>query len=133
MLEKGSEVGAHILSGAVIDPRALDELLPDWRQSCPLAEVPVHSISRMERLKQLIPKDGAPWTVEFAQGVLRDGYDWQRQRVTPHATMHTIRRVDNQSSIVMRPATGEMWVTPGPISPENLDRYYRIDLHEAFS
>jgi len=31
VLEKGSEVGAHILSGAVIEPRALDELLPDWR------------------------------------------------------------------------------------------------------
>src|SRR4051794_38610329 len=30
ILEKGSEVGAHILSGAVVDPRALDELLPDW-------------------------------------------------------------------------------------------------------
>jgi electron-transferring-flavoprotein dehydrogenase len=41
VLEKGSEVGAHILSGAVIDPRALDELLPDWRESCPLSEVPV--------------------------------------------------------------------------------------------
>jgi electron-transferring-flavoprotein dehydrogenase len=32
LLEKGSEVGAHILSGAVIDPRALNELLPDWKQ-----------------------------------------------------------------------------------------------------
>ncbi len=41
VLEKGSEVGAHILSGAVIDPRALDELLPDWRRTCPLAEAPV--------------------------------------------------------------------------------------------
>ena len=42
VLEKGSEVGAHILSGAVIDPQSLDELLPDWReQGCPLAEVPV--------------------------------------------------------------------------------------------
>ena len=42
ILEKGSEVGAHILSGAVVDPRALDELLPDWReQGCPMAEVPV--------------------------------------------------------------------------------------------
>lgn len=30
VLEKGSEVGAHILSGAVLDPRALDELIPDW-------------------------------------------------------------------------------------------------------
>jgi electron-transferring-flavoprotein dehydrogenase len=43
VLEKGSEVGAHILSGAVIDPRSLDELLPDWRDGCPLAEVPVTS------------------------------------------------------------------------------------------
>ena len=32
VLEKGSEVGAHILSGAVLAPRALDELLPDWRE-----------------------------------------------------------------------------------------------------
>ncbi|MBW0145158.1 electron transfer flavoprotein-ubiquinone oxidoreductase [Sphingomicrobium clamense] len=37
ILEKGSEVGAHILSGAVIDPKALDELIPDWRdKDCPL-------------------------------------------------------------------------------------------------
>ena len=42
ILEKGSEVGAHILSGAVVDPKALDELLPDWRtQGCPLADTPV--------------------------------------------------------------------------------------------
>ncbi len=41
VLDKGSEIGAHILSGAVIDPRALDELLPDWRESCPLAQTPV--------------------------------------------------------------------------------------------
>ena len=42
VLEKGSEVGAHILSGAVIDPKALDELLPEWRDyGCPLAQVPV--------------------------------------------------------------------------------------------
>ena len=31
VLEKGSEIGAHILSGAVIDPRALNELIPDWK------------------------------------------------------------------------------------------------------
>ncbi len=42
VLEKGSEVGAHILSGATIDPQSLDELLPSWRDDgCPLAEVPV--------------------------------------------------------------------------------------------
>lgn len=32
VVEKGSEVGAHILSGAVIDPLGLDRLLPEWRQ-----------------------------------------------------------------------------------------------------
>ena len=31
VLEKGSEVGAHIMSGAVLEPRALDELIPDWK------------------------------------------------------------------------------------------------------
>ncbi|MEE8122602.1 MAG: electron transfer flavoprotein-ubiquinone oxidoreductase [Alphaproteobacteria bacterium] len=31
VIEKGSEVGAHILSGAVLEPRALDELIPDWK------------------------------------------------------------------------------------------------------
>ncbi|HEY5763870.1 MAG TPA: FAD-dependent oxidoreductase, partial [Rhodocyclaceae bacterium] len=31
LIDKGSEIGAHILSGAVIDPQALNELLPDWQ------------------------------------------------------------------------------------------------------
>jgi electron-transferring-flavoprotein dehydrogenase len=38
LIEKGAEIGAHILSGAVIDPRALDELLPNWKaDGAPLA------------------------------------------------------------------------------------------------
>ena len=32
LIEKGSEIGAHILSGAVLEPRALNELLPDWKE-----------------------------------------------------------------------------------------------------
>jgi electron-transferring-flavoprotein dehydrogenase len=32
VIEKGSEIGAHILSGAVMDPRALEELFPDWKE-----------------------------------------------------------------------------------------------------
>src|SRR5262249_42850878 len=31
VVEKGSEIGAHILSGAVLEPRALNELIPDWQ------------------------------------------------------------------------------------------------------
>ena len=41
VLEKGSEVGAHILSGAVIDPIALNELIPDWKDKGAPLDTPV--------------------------------------------------------------------------------------------
>jgi electron-transferring-flavoprotein dehydrogenase len=66
VLEKGSEVGAHILSGAVIDPRAMDELIPDWRDTdCPMAETPVtqnHHWVLTERRKFNLPH---LWTPPF--------------------------------------------------------------------
>ena len=50
VLEKGSEVGSHILSGAVLDPRALNELFPDWKNSGAPLNTPV-SEDRMFMLK----------------------------------------------------------------------------------
>lgn len=41
VVEKGSEVGAHILSGAVLEPHALDELFPNWKETGAPLEVPV--------------------------------------------------------------------------------------------
>ena len=41
VLEKGSEIGAHILSGAVVDPIALNELIPDWKAKGAPLTVPV--------------------------------------------------------------------------------------------
>ncbi|MDB5740613.1 MAG: electron transfer flavoprotein-ubiquinone oxidoreductase [Alphaproteobacteria bacterium] len=41
ILEKGSEIGAHVLSGAVLDPRALTELIPDWKDKGAPLETPV--------------------------------------------------------------------------------------------
>ncbi|NIA71613.1 electron transfer flavoprotein-ubiquinone oxidoreductase [Pelagibius litoralis] len=41
VLEKGSEVGAHILSGAVLEPRALNELIPDWKEKDAPLNAPV--------------------------------------------------------------------------------------------
>ena len=49
VVEKGSEVGAHILSGAVIEPRALDELLPDWRER----GAPLHTEAKDDRFLYL--------------------------------------------------------------------------------
>src|SRR5215831_13832474 len=49
VVEKGSEVGAHILSGAVIDPSALDLLLPDWRH----ADTPIKTAVADDRFYML--------------------------------------------------------------------------------
>lgn len=56
VLEKGSEVGAHILSGAVMDPVALNELLPDWRErgaplNCAVTEDRILFLSREKAYK----------------------------------------------------------------------------------
>jgi len=54
LLEKGSEIGAHILSGNVFQPTALNELIPDWKdKSCPL-NVPV----KKDKLMFLFEKFG---------------------------------------------------------------------------
>ncbi len=94
-------------------------------------DVPQHSAYRLTRLQQLLAPNGrAGYTLAQAQSALRDRYDLGRQRPTAHPTMNTICRVDNQVSIVMRPAAGEVWVTPGPLAKENADSYYRLDLKE---
>ena len=49
VVEKGAAVGAHILSGAVLEPRALDELIPDWRERGAPVTTPV-SVEHVEWL-----------------------------------------------------------------------------------
>ena len=51
VVEKGSEVGAHILSGAVIDPIGLDRLVPEWRNE----EAPVRTEVTSDRFYVLGP------------------------------------------------------------------------------
>ncbi|WP_243633790.1 electron transfer flavoprotein-ubiquinone oxidoreductase [Motiliproteus coralliicola] len=67
VVEKGSEVGAHILSGAVFEPRALDELFPDWKdQGLTLGE-PVTGdeiyLFKDEQKAQLMPNSFVPKTM----------------------------------------------------------------------
>ena len=49
VVEKGAAVGAHIVSGAVLEPRALDELFPDWRERGAPVKTPV-TVERVEWL-----------------------------------------------------------------------------------
>jgi electron-transferring-flavoprotein dehydrogenase len=57
LLEKGSEVGAHILSGAVLETRALDELIPDWKEQ----GAPVNTPVKAEKFLFLTKKGGVSW------------------------------------------------------------------------
>ena len=60
VLEKGSELGAHTLSGAVMDPRALDELIPDWKS----AGAPLHTPVTEDRFL-FLSANGARRTPEW--------------------------------------------------------------------
>jgi electron-transferring-flavoprotein dehydrogenase len=68
VIEKGSEVGAHILSGAVIDPIALNELFPDWAERGAPLNVPVN-------------EDKILW-------LRNDSKDWQVPNALAPKTMH---------------------------------------------
>jgi electron-transferring-flavoprotein dehydrogenase len=59
VVEKGSEVGAHILSGAVLEPRALDELLPDWRER----EAPLNTPATEDEFLFLTPQKAFRWPI----------------------------------------------------------------------
>ena len=54
LIEKGSEIGAHILSGAVIEPRGLNELIPDWKEKGAPLRTPVSE----DRVMYLTEKGG---------------------------------------------------------------------------
>src|SRR5262249_58356834 len=56
VIEKGSEGGAHILSGAVLEPRALNELISDWKEkgaplNTPVTEGPFLFLSRKRSIQ----------------------------------------------------------------------------------
>src|SRR5271170_531317 len=56
VIEKGSEIGAHILSGAVIDPIAINELIPDWKDK----GAPIHTKVTDDRFYFLWPNFSVP-------------------------------------------------------------------------
>ncbi len=91
----------------------------------PLAETPQHSLVRLSRFEQLLESGNG---VAEIQNALRDKYDGVRGRVTAFPTMNTIRRVDNDISIVMRPALGEVHLTRGASHEGDADSFVKIDI-----
>ena len=60
IIEKGSEVGSHGISGAVLDPRALSELIPDWKE---LESFPLEQWVEEETMLLLTENGGYPLPV----------------------------------------------------------------------
>ena len=68
ILEKGSEVGAHILSGNVFETRALDELIPDWREK----NAPIKTKVKKEKFLFLRKKNSLSWPTWLLPGVQKN-------------------------------------------------------------
>ena len=68
VLEKASEVGAHILSGAVLEPRALNELFPDWQAMGAPLNTPVTD----EKFMFLTETGGLSWPTALLPPVLHN-------------------------------------------------------------
>ena len=68
ILEKASEVGGHILSGAVLDPKALNELLPDWQAQ----GAPINTPVTAEKFMFLTESGGLSWPTALLPPTLRN-------------------------------------------------------------
>ena len=67
VVEKGSEVGAHILSGAILEPRALNELFPEWKDlgaplNTPVSEDQIYLFKNQQKASK-IPNSFVPQTM----------------------------------------------------------------------
>jgi electron-transferring-flavoprotein dehydrogenase len=69
VVEKGAEVGAHILSGAVIDPMGLDQLLPDWRSD---ADAPLKTQVSEDQFLFLGPAGGIRLPIALMPGLMNN-------------------------------------------------------------
>ena len=99
----------------------------------PRSSPPAHCELRLSRLASLLADPAAAISAERAQRVLRDRFDMQRNRETVHATMNTVRRVDNQYSLVVQPAGGRLWVTAPAAAGGSSEQFVSINLRELFS
>jgi len=103
-------------------------------------QVPQHSEHRLHRLQELLGlqklfggETPDSVSVPAAQAALRDRFDRSRGRESQSPTLNTVRRVDNQISIVMQPAEGNLWVTSGPSSNGRQDLFLSLKLDDLFA
>ncbi|QDV85602.1 type I polyketide synthase [Planctomycetes bacterium TBK1r] len=98
----------------------------------PVIDTPKHSLLRQQRLESLWRQKGdeVPSTA-MLQRWLRDQYDEGRGREVRFATMNTIRRVDNQVSVLFDIRSARAWATPGNHETgADANQFFELDLQE---
>lgn len=94
-------------------------------------DVPAPSQRRFERLKSLLGgEQPSQVSVTQAQSALRDRFDASRGRETKDPNINTVRRVDNQISIVFQPGQGNLWITGGPKANGHQNEFHHLKLDE---
>ena len=88
VVEKGSEVGAHILSGAVIDPVSLGELFPNWKELGAPLDCPVAGSCTMLRMMWVYERE---WMVS------------ENDHVSIHVSNSGIDTMGNKATLGLRP------------------------------
>jgi len=97
-------------------------------------ESPAHSVHRLNRLRELLDTESQQQIdVTRAQQALRDRFDPNRQLEDDAPTLNTVRRVDNQMSVVFQPGQRALWVTSGPSANGHQDDYLRFEFDKLFS
>ncbi len=95
---------------------------------------PVASQHRLHRLQSLLGGNQPQnVTVSQAQSTLRDQFDPKKGDRSAFPTTNTLRRVDNQVSILMQPKQGNLWVTAGPLSNGHQNDFVKLKINDLLS
>ena len=142
VLEKGSEVGAHILSGAVFEPTALNELFPNWQSMSALLNTPVtddHILLLQEQKQIRVPGLFAPKTMKNHGNYIISlgnfcrwlGTQAENLGVEIFAGFSAAEILYGENDEVMGIATGDMGLSK---SGEKKDSYMQgMELHAKFT
>ena len=140
VLEKGSEVGAHILSGAVLEPRALEELLPDWQaKGAPITTAAKEdqflylTANRTIRLPTPPPmRNHGNWIISLGQLCRWLAQEAEALGVEIYPGFAAAEVLYDEQGAVRGVATGDMGVTksgePGPNHQPGMELHAKLTL-----
>ncbi|MCH8830567.1 MAG: SDR family NAD(P)-dependent oxidoreductase, partial [Planctomycetes bacterium] len=117
-----------------IEPQLTSVIAANHRLMKSVAEkIPQPSMLRLQRLQDLLGGERlTSITPARAQTVLRDLFDMKRGQQAEFPTLNMVRRVDNQTSILMQPASGDIWLTPGPMANGRQNEFLHLNLADLF-